>query len=82
MEEFIDAVSDGAVWGIGFGLAAMAVRSAGGVARPFTRGIIRGAVSVGDWVKNTTAESRETLQDLYHEAKAEREAEATHRAGA
>ena len=32
------------------------------------------AVAAGDWAKNTTAESRDTLQDIYHEAKAERDA--------
>ncbi len=77
MEELLDAVTDGAIWGIGFGLAATAVRSLGG-ARPIVKGAVRGAVSAGSWLKDAGSESRETLQDLYHEAKAEREASAVH----
>jgi hypothetical protein len=36
---------------------------------------MRGALVLGDWVRNATAESSETLQDVYHEARAELEAE-------
>ena len=36
---------------------------------------MRGALGLGDWVRNATAESRETLQDVYREARAEVEAE-------
>ena len=75
MEEFLDAVTGGAIWGVGFGLALTAVRSVGGGARPITRGAMRGALGLGDWFRNATAESRETLQDVYHEARAELEAE-------
>lgn len=73
MEELLDAVTDGAIWGIGFGLAATAVRSLGG-ARPIVKGAMRGAVTAGSWLKEAGSEGRESLQDLYHEAKAEREA--------
>src|SRR5690349_7457085 len=76
MEELLNAVSDGAIWGIGFGLATMAVRSVGG-ARPIVKGAMRGAVTAGSWIREAGSESRESLQDLYHEAKAEREAAAT-----
>jgi hypothetical protein len=75
MEEFLDAVTGGAIWGVGFGLALTAVRAVGGGARPVARDAMRGALGVADWVRNTTAESRETLQDVYHEARAEVEAE-------
>ena len=71
MEEFVDAVTGGAVWGIGFGLALTAVQALGGGVRPVARGTLRGAFGVGEWVRNVTAESRETLQDVYHEARAE-----------
>jgi hypothetical protein len=75
MEEFVEAVTGGAIWGVGFGLALTAVRAVGGGTRPVARGAMRGALGLGDWVRNATAESRETLQDVYHEARAEVEAE-------
>jgi len=72
MGEFLDAVTGGAVWGIGFALAMGLVRGASGGLRPVARTAVKGAVAAGDWVSGATAEARETLQDLYHEAKAER----------
>ena len=77
MEEFLDAVTGGAIWGVGFGLALSAVQAVGGGLRPTAKGAVRGALGLGDWVRNVTAESRETLQDVYHEARAEVEAERT-----
>jgi Protein of unknown function (DUF5132) len=75
MEEFVDAITGGAIWGVGFGLALSAVQAVGGGMRPVAKGAMRGAFGVGDWVRNVTAESRETLQDVYHEARAEVNAE-------
>jgi hypothetical protein len=75
MDEFVDAVTGGAVWGIGFGLAMSAVQAAGGGLRPVAKTTVRNALNVGDWVRNVTAESRETLQDVYAEARAELEAD-------
>jgi hypothetical protein len=37
-------------------------------------------LNVGDWVRNVTAESRETLQDVYAEARAELDANRNARA--
>jgi hypothetical protein len=71
MEEFFDAVTGGAIWGVGFGLALSAVQALGGGMRPTAKGAVRGALGVGDWLRSVTAESRETLQDIYHEARAE-----------
>lgn len=71
MEEFFEAVTGGAIWGVGFGLALGAVRAASTGARPVVKGVVRSTVGVGDWVRNTTAEGRESLQDIYHEARAE-----------
>ena len=75
MEEFVDAITGGAIWGVGFGLALSAVQAVGGGMRPVAKGAVRGALGVGDWMRNVTAESRETLQDVYHEARAEVNAE-------
>ena len=77
MEEFVDAVTGGAVWGVGFGLAMAAVQAAGSGLRPVAKNGLRGALHVGDWLRNVTAESRETLQDVYHEARAEVDRERT-----
>jgi len=77
VEEFLDAMTGGAVWGVGFGLAMAAVQAAGSGLRPVMKGGVRGAVQVGDWVRNVTAESRENLQDVYAEARAEVEADRT-----
>jgi hypothetical protein len=77
MEEFFEAVTGGAIWGAGFGLALTAVQSLGGGVRPVAKGTLRGAFGLGDWLRNVTAESRETLQDVYHEARAQVETERT-----
>ncbi len=76
MGEFLEAVTGGAVWGAGFALALGAVRSSGGGLRALAKGAVKTGVAAADWVRSATAESRETLQDLYHEAKAERGAQA------
>jgi len=73
MPEFFEALSGGVLWGVGFGLAMGAVRMTGGGLRPLAKGAIDGGVALTDWVRNTTEESRESLQDLYQEAKAERQ---------
>jgi hypothetical protein len=75
MEEFVDAVTGGVIWGVGFGLALSAVQAVGGGVRPVAKGAMRGTLGIGDWLRNVTAESRETLQDVYHEARAEVDAE-------
>jgi len=76
VEEFVEALTGGAIWGVGFGVALGAVRIAGAGVRPVAKATMRGAMGVTDWVRQTTAGTRETLEDVYHEARAEREAEA------
>jgi len=74
MEEFVDALTGGAIWGIGFGVALGLARTAGGGLRPMVKEAMKGAIAVGDWVGGTVAEGRETVEDLYHEAKADQAA--------
>ena len=50
-----------------------ALRRAG---RPAAKGLIKGALSLGESIKDGAAEAREHLGDLLAEVKAEREAEA------
>jgi hypothetical protein len=71
MEEFLDSMTGGAIWGIGFALALGAVRAASQGSQPVARQTMKGAVRIGDWFRNVTAEGRETLQDIYHEARTE-----------
>ncbi len=71
MEEFLDSVTGGAIWGIGFAVALGAVRAASQGTQPVTREAMKGAVRIGDWFHNVTAEGRETLEDIYHEARTE-----------
>jgi hypothetical protein len=71
---FLETVGGGALWGVGFALALGATRGAGGLLRGAAKRTIRSGMAVGDWVRTSTAEGRETLQDVYHEARAEREA--------
>jgi hypothetical protein len=78
MEEFFEAVAGGAIWGVGFAVALGAVRSAGGGLRPVAKRTIKGALAARDWVQTVTAESRENIEDLYHEARAEMDAAAEH----
>jgi hypothetical protein len=73
VEEFLDAVSDGLVWGTGFSVAMLAVRSMRFGLRPVVRGTVRGAVAANKWVRSTAAEGGDRLQDIYHEAKAEQD---------
>ena len=75
MEEFLDAVTGGALWGVGFGVALTAVQAAGTGLRPVAKGAMRGAMNFGDWLRDVSAEARENVQDTYHEARAEMQAE-------
>lgn len=76
MEEFVDALTGGAIWGVGFGLALGLTRTAAGGLRPIVKEAMKGVVSVGDWVSTTAEQGRETVEDLYHEAQSERDVEA------
>ncbi|GAC1323055.1 MAG: hypothetical protein NVSMB2_20600 [Chloroflexota bacterium] len=82
MEEFVDAVTGGAIWGVGFGLALGAVRAAGNGTRPVLKGAVRSVVGVGDWVRNASTETRESLEDIYHEARADLDDSSREKVGA
>ncbi len=45
------------------------------------RGAMKGGLRVGDWLRNVTAEGRETWEDVYHEARSELETERREPAG-
>lgn len=72
MDAFFESLTGGAVWGIGFGLAVAAVQSSGDGLRNVAKTALKGGLAATEWVRSTTAEGRESLQDMYHEAKSER----------
>jgi hypothetical protein len=80
MDEFFEALTGGAVWGAAFGLVAAALGGFGRGMRPTAKNIVKGGLVIGDWFRETTAEGRETLQDIYAEAKAELSAQQAARA--
>jgi hypothetical protein len=41
-----------------------------------TKAAVRSTMGVTDWARQATAEARESLEDIYQEARAEREAQA------
>jgi hypothetical protein len=73
MEEFLESAGGGAIWGLGFGVAGLLVTGFGRGLRPVAKSIVKGGIVAGDWLRSVTEESRESLQDLYEEAKAEQE---------
>jgi hypothetical protein len=73
LEDLLDTIggTPGRIVGIGLALGVGVLVGRG--LRPVAKGAIKGSMSLADRVKEYTAEARESLQDLYHEAKAERE---------
>jgi hypothetical protein len=72
MEEFIEALGGGAIWGAGFALAAGLV---GGLARgfrPVAKNAIKSGIAASEWLMAAGEDARETLTDIYQEARAER----------
>ena len=75
LEDAMGRLISGALWGLGAGLVLTVTRGGGEGLRSVAKGTVRGALGVGDWLRNVTAEGRETLQDVYAEARAEVDAE-------
>ena len=70
---------------VGLGLALGLGVVLGRGMRPVAKGAMKGFMSLSDRMKEMTAEANESLQDLYAEAKAEREQQtspSTHEGGA
>ncbi len=73
LDDLLDSVggTPGRLLGIGLALGAGVLIGRG--MRPVAKGAIRGYISLADRFKEYTAEARESLEDIYHEARAERE---------
>jgi hypothetical protein len=80
MGELLESLTGGAIWGLGFALGLGAIRASGQGLRPVVRTAIKGALAATEWVQSAAVEGRETVTDLYHEAKAEAEAGAAEEA--
>lgn len=70
-EGLIGRLVSGAVWGAGAGLVLSVARGGTGL-RPVTRALMQAYVVTSEKVREATAEARESLEDIYHEAQTER----------
>lgn len=75
LEEMIGRLVSGALWGAGASVVLSATRQGGDGLRPLARTLMKGYVAAADRVGEAVAEARESLNDLYEEARAERERE-------
>lgn len=73
LDDLLDTIAGtpGRILGIGLALGAGVMIGRG--MRPVAKGAIKGYMSLADRLKEYTAEAGESIQDLYHEAKAERD---------
>jgi hypothetical protein len=71
-EDTIGRVVSGALWGAGAAAAMSLVRRRGDGLRPVAKTVVKGYLDVADRLSEITAEARETLGDIYAEARAER----------
>src|SRR4051794_36094172 len=70
-EDLLGRLVSGAIWGAGAGLVTGTLRGGTGM-RPVARAFMRAYVMASDKVQEVTAEARESVEDIYAEAKAER----------
>jgi Protein of unknown function (DUF5132) len=72
-DEVLEAVGGTAGRVVGLGLALGAGVLIGRGMRPVAKGAIRGVLAASERVREYAAEAGESLEDLYHEAKSERD---------
>jgi len=81
-EGMLGRLVGGAIWGVGAGLALTLTRGVRGQTesglRPVAKSLMVAYVATAERVREATAEAREIVEDLYAEAKAERQTESTH----
>jgi hypothetical protein len=74
-DEVLDAIGGTPARVVGLGLALGLGVVLGRGLRPVAKQAVRGYMKVSDRVREVTAEASESLQDIYAEAKAERDQE-------
>lgn len=74
-EGMLGRLVGGALWGLGAGVALNLMRGGGAPGiRPAAKSLMGAYVAISERLQEATAEARETLDDLYAEARAERDA--------
>ena len=63
----------GPIWGIGLAVAAGATVVAGRTRRPLAKQVLKTGLVLGERARQAVVEASEQLQDIYAEARAERE---------
>ena len=61
----------GAIWGLGAGLVLAVTRGNGEGLRPLAKSAVKAYLTASERVRELTGEARESLEDLYAEARAE-----------
>lgn len=75
LEGMIGRLISGALWGAGASAVLTVTKRNGNGVRPLARTLMKGYVAAADRVGEAVAEARESLNDLYAEARAEHEQE-------
>ncbi len=70
-EEMMGRLVNGAVWGVGVGLATSVIKGERPAVRPAVKAVMKAYIGASERIRATTAETRENLEDLYAEAKTE-----------
>ena len=73
LEEIVGRLVSGALWGAGATAIFSLTRRGGENLRPVAKTLMKGYLVAADRLGEMTAEARESLNDLYAEAQAERE---------
>jgi len=71
LEGAIGRLVSGMLWGLGAGLVLAVTRGNGGGVRPLAKSAVKAYVVASDRLREMTGEARESLEDLYAEARAE-----------
>lgn len=74
-EKVLSGLGSGLGWGIGMGIALGVSSVVGGGLRPVAKGAVKGGLWAKEQLTVLTAEARERAEDIYHEARSERDAE-------
>ncbi len=70
-EGVIGRLLSGALWGLGAGVVLALTRENGEGLRPLTKSAVKAYLSASDRVRELTSEARESIEDIYAEARAE-----------
>lgn len=70
-EQALGRLLGGALWGVGAGLVLTVVRNRDVGLKPMAKEAMKVYLAASDKVQELTAEARESLEDLYAEARAE-----------